>query len=81
MCCFAVLLCACCHRLEVDDDALTKAIIGTIGDVDSYMLPDAKGATAFARYLLGVSDEERQQRRDQILGTTAKDFKCVTTCS
>ena len=31
------------RELEMDDDALTKAIIGTIGDVDSYQLPDAKG--------------------------------------
>lgn len=31
------------RQLEMDDDALTKAIIGTIGDVDSYQLPDAKG--------------------------------------
>lgn len=30
-------------ELEMDDDALTKAIIGTIGDVDAYQLPDAKG--------------------------------------
>ncbi|KAE9447212.1 hypothetical protein C3L33_20907, partial [Rhododendron williamsianum] len=29
--------------LEMDNDTLTKAIIGTIGDVDSYQLPDAKG--------------------------------------
>ena len=31
------------RELELDDDTLTKAIIGTIGDVDSYQLPDAKG--------------------------------------
>jgi len=29
--------------LEMDNDTLTKAIIGTIGDVDAYQLPDAKG--------------------------------------
>lgn len=29
--------------LELDNDALTKAIIGTISDIDSYQLPDAKG--------------------------------------
>lgn len=34
--------------LEMDDDTLTKAIIGTIGDVDSYQLPDAKG---YSRYV------------------------------
>ncbi len=34
-------------NLQLDDDALTKAIIGTIGDVDSYQLPDAKGYTRY----------------------------------
>ena len=63
------------RTLDLDEDALTKAVIGTIGDIDSYQLPDAKGYTAFMRHLLGVSDEERQQRRDQILGTTLKDFR------
>jgi Zn-dependent M16 (insulinase) family peptidase len=52
-----------------------QAIIGTIGDVDAYQLPDAKGYSALSRYLLGVTDEERQQRRDQILGASLKDFK------
>lgn len=63
------------RKLELDEDALTKAVIGTIGDIDSYQLPDAKGYTAFMRHLLGVTDEERQQRREQILGTTVKDFR------
>lgn len=36
------------RELELDDDALTKAIIGTIGDVDAYQLPDAKG---YSRYV------------------------------
>lgn len=35
------------RELQLDDDTLTKAIIGTIGDVDSYQLPDAKG---YSRY-------------------------------
>ncbi|KAF8058036.1 PREP1 [Scenedesmus sp. PABB004] len=61
--------------LSLDADGLTKAIIGTMGDLDAYQLPDAKGYSALSRYLLGVSDEERQARRDQVLGTTLKDFK------
>ncbi|VAI61010.1 unnamed protein product [Triticum turgidum subsp. durum] len=63
------------RELEVDDDALTKAIIGTIGDVDSYQLPDAKGYSSLMRYLLGITEEERQQRREEILATSVKDFK------
>lgn len=35
------------RELEIDDDTLTKSIIGTIGDVDAYQLPDAKG---YSRY-------------------------------
>jgi Zn-dependent M16 (insulinase) family peptidase len=63
------------RTLELDSDSLTKAIIGTIGDIDSYQLPDSKGYTAFMRHVLNVTDEERQQRREQVLGTTLKDFR------
>ncbi|GBF88872.1 presequence protease [Raphidocelis subcapitata] len=61
--------------LELDTDALTKAVIGTMGDIDAYQLPDAKGYAQFSRHLLGVTDEERQMRREQILSTTQKDFR------
>jgi Zn-dependent M16 (insulinase) family peptidase len=54
---------------------LLQAIIGAIGEIDAYQLPDAKGFTALNRYLLGVTDEERQRRREEVLGTSNKDFK------
>ncbi|KDP42318.1 hypothetical protein JCGZ_01642 [Jatropha curcas] len=63
------------RELEMDDDTLTKAIIGTIGDVDAYQLPDAKGYSSLLRYLLGITEEERQKRREEILSTRLKDFK------
>ena len=53
-----------------------QAIIGTIGDLDAYQLPDAKGHTAFMRHILGVTQEERQARRDEVLATTLQDFRC-----
>ena len=46
-----------------------------MGDVDGYQLPDAKGYTALMRYLLQVSDSERQQRREEILSTSPRHFK------
>ncbi|KAF8081766.1 hypothetical protein N665_0868s0020 [Sinapis alba] len=61
--------------LDMDQETLTKAIIGTIGDVDSYQLPDAKGYSSLMRHLLGVTDEERQRKREEILTTSLKDFK------
>lgn len=58
-------------------DALTveRSIIGTIGDVDSYQLPDAKGYTSLIRHLTGVTDEYRQEIREQILGASEADFR------
>jgi Zn-dependent M16 (insulinase) family peptidase len=43
--------------------------------IDAYELPDAKGYTSLVRYLLDESDESRQQTRDEVLGTTAADFR------
>ncbi|PWA88258.1 metalloenzyme, LuxS/M16 peptidase-like protein [Artemisia annua] len=63
------------RQLEVDDKTLNKAIIGTIGDLDSYQLPDAKGYSSLLRYVSGVSEEDRQARRDEILSTRSSDFK------
>ncbi|CAN6478475.1 unnamed protein product [Victoria cruziana] len=63
------------REIELDEDSLTKAIIGTIGDVDAYQLPDAKGYSSLLRYLLGVTEEERQMRREEILSTSVKDFR------
>jgi len=53
---------------------LTRNIIGTIGDIDSYRLPDAKGFASMQRYLIGDTDEARQRMREEILSTTAADI-------
>jgi Zn-dependent M16 (insulinase) family peptidase len=59
---------------SLDESELTKAIIGTIGDFDSYQLPDAKGYTSMMRYLTGKTDEMRQKERDEVLSTNGEDF-------
>ena len=35
--------------LDLSEDELTKSILGTMGDIDSHQLPDAKGYSAFQR--------------------------------
>jgi Zn-dependent M16 (insulinase) family peptidase len=62
------------REMELDDAELSKAIIGTIGDLDAYQLPDAKGYTALVRHLIGYTDEQRQQWRDEVLATRREDF-------
>lgn len=62
-------------ELDLTDAELAKGIIGSIGDIDTYRLPDAKGYTSMVRQLSGESDEDRQQIREDVLGSTATDFK------
>ncbi len=62
-------------NLDVDQSELIKGIIGAIGEIDAYQLPDAKGFTAMIRYLLDISDDERQLIRNQILETNSNHFK------
>jgi hypothetical protein len=63
------------REVELSDDELTKSIIGTIGDLDAYQLPDAKGYTSLIRYLVRETEEERQQLRDEVLATRVNDFR------
>lgn len=63
------------RNADLSDNELIRNIIGAIGAMDSYQLPDAKGYTSMARYLLGESDAERQQIRDEVLTTTLADFR------
>lgn len=60
--------------VNISNDELKKNIIGTIGDIDSYMLPDAKGYTSMLRILNGNTDEVRQKMRDEIFDTSVKHF-------
>ncbi|MCS6882794.1 MAG: insulinase family protein [Oscillochloridaceae bacterium] len=63
------------RSVELDRLTVERSIIGTIGDLDAYQLPDARGYTALVRHLTGVSDEYRQSIREQILDATADDFR------
>jgi len=60
------------NRLSEAD--LSKAIIGAIGALDAPQSVYGKGSMALRRHMLGVTLEDRQIWRDQVLGTTADDF-------
>ena len=63
--------------VDLSDDELTRAIIGAIGAIDAYQLPDAKGYTSLTRYLTGETDARLQQYRDEVLSTTTADFHAL----
>ena len=63
------------RSFKPDKAQLTKAIVGTIGEVDSYLLPDAKGAQSLSRWLTDDTDAARGLMREEILSTTEKHFR------
>ncbi len=58
-----------------DKAQLTQAIVGAVGDIDSYLLPDAKGAQSHSRWLTDDNDAARALMREEILSTTEKHFR------
>jgi Zn-dependent M16 (insulinase) family peptidase len=62
-------------NINLSEDELVKNIIGAIGKIDPYQLPDAKGFSAMIRKLIDYTDEARQQYRTELLNTTVDDFK------
>ena len=64
-------------RKPVSQQDLTRSIIGVIGTVDAYRLPDAKGFVSMVWELIGDTEAARQARREQILSATQKDFEAL----
>jgi len=63
------------RELELSPDEVVKSIIGAIGRLDAYQLPDAKGYSSMVRYLTGETDAIRQTIRDEVLQTKLDNFK------
>ncbi|MDX1663414.1 MAG: insulinase family protein [Candidatus Promineifilaceae bacterium] len=53
--------------LELDEDELTRAILGGLNAMDPAQQPDAEGFSSLTRALAGESDALRQQERDELL--------------
>lgn len=63
------------NSLRINSDELEKAILGGIGEIDSYMLPDAKGYTSMVRHLVNEDAAFRQSIREQVLACSEQDFR------
>ena len=63
------------QKLDISQHEIDKSILGTIGEMDAYMLPDAKGYVSFVRHLLGQSKQELDKLRAEVFATTLDDFR------
>jgi len=61
--------------LELSENDVTRYIIGVIGQLDDYQLPDAQGYTALTRELSADTAAPRQRLRDEVLATTAAEVR------
>ncbi|MEG1256279.1 insulinase family protein [Clostridium sp.] len=56
------------------DREMLKYIIGTISELDMPLTPSMAGDTAISYYIRGISQEDRQRERKEVLTTTVKDI-------
>jgi len=63
---------------DLDENEIGKTIIGAVGDLDTYMLPDTKGYVSMLRCLVNDTEEDRRKMREQVLRTTAADFRAFS---
>lgn len=64
-------------RFTADEHEMTKYIIGTISDMDTPMNPFAKGERSMTAYLQGMTFEEVQEERDQVIAATDADIRAL----
>ena len=63
------------RNFQADEREMTKYIIGTLGNMDTPLNPEAKGHRAMSAYLRGLTVEELQAERDEILKATDADIR------
>ncbi len=60
---------------EIEDGAFEKVVLGAAGKEERPMAPGEKGFVALKRQLLGISDAQRQSRRDALIACTPQELR------
>lgn len=66
------------ENLELSEQELSNAIIATSGSLDRPMTPSEKGSRATTRYIIGLTHEEVQAERDEVLSTDLDDLRAFS---
>lgn len=65
------------ESFDVSERDMTKFVIGTIGNIDVPKTPLADGRRSMTHFLSGLSDEEVQKTRDEILDAKPSDIRAL----
>lgn len=63
------------ENFDADEREMTKYIIGTISSLDTPLSPYAQGQRDFSAYFTGLTQEEIQKERDEILSAKPEDIR------
>lgn len=62
-------------NFTADERDVTKYIIGTFSTLDTPLTPQLKGKRSLSMYLAGITEEELQKEREQVLNVTIEDIR------
>ena len=63
------------RSFRADERIMTQFVIGTISTLDTPKTPAAKGGYGLTCYLMGITQEEIQKERDEVLDCTAEQIR------
>jgi len=63
------------RNIELDERALTGYVIGAFSEMDMPLTPQTKGLRSMSAYLTGLTEEDVQKERDQVLLVTNQDIQ------
>ena len=65
------------RNFQADEHEMTKYVIGTVSGMDTPLNPSAQGALGLAAYMNGISQEDLQEERNQVLDAGAEDIRAL----
>ncbi|HWT26929.1 MAG TPA: insulinase family protein, partial [Mobilitalea sp.] len=64
-------------NFTADERDITKYIIGTFSSLDAPLTPQSKGKRSLSMYIAGISEEELQREREEILNVTEGELRSL----
>lgn len=63
------------QKFTADEREMTKYVIGTISELDTPMNPAAKGMRSVTAYLTGITYEDIQKERDEVIQASQEEIR------
>ena len=65
------------ESFDVSERDMTKYIIGTVSSMDTPLTPNAKGARSMSAWMTGLTPEDVQKERDEVLSCGCEEIRAL----